>query len=315
MEYGEYQGVKISRLSLGTVQLGIDYGISNKQGKPKIEDAMNILYEAVHHGINCFDTAPVYGTSEDIIGQFMESNLISGDSFKPIIMTKIHPIKVVKKPIFDEIYDDMKRSIQLSLERLKIDKLPICLLHKASNITDNDGIITECLLSFKDEGLVEMIGASTYTPKDVEQFLKIEDFDVIQVPLNIFDLRLINSGLLDELNKKRKCVFVRSIFLQGLFFLNPEKLPKNVRGAKPWLMELNALSTEYETSIKEIAINFIKNLPGINSIIVGVESTSQLKENLIILESSLPSSDLIDIIYEKFNNIPEHIINPSLWNP
>ena len=65
--------MNISKITLGTAQLGFDYGISNKKGKPTDDQSYRILQTALDNGITSFDTAPVYGNSENLIGNFLKN--------------------------------------------------------------------------------------------------------------------------------------------------------------------------------------------------------------------------------------------------
>ena len=57
------------KLILGTVQLGVDYGINNEIGKPSIADALSILEYAYKKKIRFLDTAEAYGDAQKIIGK------------------------------------------------------------------------------------------------------------------------------------------------------------------------------------------------------------------------------------------------------
>src|SRR3989304_10330472 len=93
-------GIPISKLSLGTVQFGIPYGISNKNGKPNTKTVFEILEYALKNGINSFDTSPAYGRSEKILGSYLNKKKIN-----TIIMTKIPKIGIIDKKLsFSEIY-------------------------------------------------------------------------------------------------------------------------------------------------------------------------------------------------------------------
>ncbi|MEM5650763.1 aldo/keto reductase [Bacillus cereus] len=61
------------KLALGTVQLGLHYGIGNIMGKPDREEALNIIQYAINNGIDVLDTASSYGNSEAIIGEYVSS--------------------------------------------------------------------------------------------------------------------------------------------------------------------------------------------------------------------------------------------------
>lgn len=59
-----------SPLTLGTVQLGVPYGVANRSGQPDVEHANKILAAAWDGGITCFDTASIYGSAERLLGEF-----------------------------------------------------------------------------------------------------------------------------------------------------------------------------------------------------------------------------------------------------
>lgn len=310
MKYVNLKGLQISKLSLGTAQLGSDYGISNVSGKPNLDKSFEILETAINAGINCFDTASSYGDSEEIIGSFVV-NRIGG--IAPIIITKLKA-DLGGNFNFKEIYHELKQTIENSMMRLQINKIPILLLHSASNMTDNDGLILQSLIRLKDEGMVEKIGVSVYSPEEVIKAIDIEDFDAIQIPINIFDHRLIESGLLKSLEQHDFIVFARSIFLQGLFFLDPDTLPENLKLARESLITFRKLSKKYEINVAEMAFAFVRDLPQISSMVIGAETSTQVLENCALIECPKLSEELRYEILEEFSDLPLKIINPSLWN-
>jgi aryl-alcohol dehydrogenase-like predicted oxidoreductase len=302
----------ISKFTLGTVQLGIPYGIANSQGKPDEKQAIEILEFAYESGINSFDTAPAYGDSEQRIGNFIQK-LKDKKKIYPIAITKLSSIdydKSEKEGIFRQI----RHSVKSSLKNLNISTIPIFLLHKPEDMQKHDGAVVKCLLQLKKEGLIEKIGVSVYTSEEVEQFLQLGLFDAIQIPMNIFDLKLYHSGLLDELKRKNILVFVRSVFLQGLFFLNPKKLPAGLINAKYPLETLNKISEESGLGIAQIAIAFIRDLPGVSSLVLGVEKKTQLEENLELFNTPPLSAEIVNKIKKEFYKISEEITDPRLWN-
>ena len=313
MNYSQAKGMKISKMTLGTAQLGFEYGIANKTGKPNLQSAYNILQLAVNAGINIFDTASDYGNSEEIIGSFLTSyNKISVPE-TPIIITKIPKVQCIGAPSFQVVYDQVKRSILHSAKRLKIEKIPICLLHNASDMIEYGGLITKSLIRLREEKLIKMIGVSVYQLREVREFLKIEEFDVIQVPINIFNNRLIKKELLNELAQKGITIFARSVFLQGLFFLEPDSLPPHLQLANKPLQQLGKLSSDLGISTAELALRFVRDSPGITSVVLGVETVDQLKENIKLMSSSPLSSETKQRILDIFPDMPEELINPSMW--
>jgi aryl-alcohol dehydrogenase-like predicted oxidoreductase len=304
--------LKISKVTLGTAQLGMNYGIANIKGKPDFNTSINILKYSWDHGINAFDTAPFYGNSEKIIGSFISSK-IKNKTEDLVVISKLPKIQMNLKLSFENLYNYVKNQINLSLRNLNLSKIPIYLLHGAKDILLKDGLVIECLTQIKSEGLIDKFGISGYNPEDVESSLEFKEIDVIQIPLNIFDHRLIKTGLLKKLKEKRYLIFARSIFLQGILFIPPEKLPKNLDIAKRYLILLNNLSKEFKISIPQLAFLFVKNIPEITSLIIGSEKIEQIAQNIKFLKDKPLLEDIYGRIIEEFNDIPENIINPTLW--
>jgi len=62
----------VQKIALGTVQFGMKYGISNKLGQTKNSEVKKILECAYRNGISMLDTAPSYGDSETVIGNYLD---------------------------------------------------------------------------------------------------------------------------------------------------------------------------------------------------------------------------------------------------
>lgn len=305
--------MNISKITLGTAQIGFNYGIANVNGKPDFQTAIKLLKFAWDNGINTFDTAPDYGNSEEIIGSFI-SSLSKEFRGEIIISSKLPSIEKNKELTFDTIYNFIKDNIIQTLINLKLSILPIYLLHHAPDILIKDGLVIECLRDLKKEGLVKRFGISAYNLKDIQSSLKFKDIDVIQIPINIFDHRLIKTRILKKLKSKNYIIFARSVYLQGIFFMPLEKLPQNLKIAKEPLKVLRLLSSDYNIEISKIAFLFIRDIPEITSLVIGSETIKQIATNVKLLdEESLPQ-DLQQKIIEEFSELPEKIINPSMWN-
>lgn len=300
--------MEISKITLGTAQMGMKYGIANKNKNLNLKKSLEILNFAFTNGINCYDTAQVYGESEKILGQFFKRK-----RKKPIIISKLPKIVVKERnPNFEQVYNFMKKSLSESTKQLEIEKLPICLLHNFSDINRYDGLIEKSLIKLKENNLVSKIGISTYTPKEAKQFLENKKLDIIQIPINIMDTRLIKNGIIKELKKENKMIFARSIFLQGIVFLKPNKLPKKLIKFSKNIKKIQQICLENNLTIEQLSFLFIRDLHEINSVVMGVDTLEQLKQNKKLL--SMPS--LPNHINEKIMEIPqlpEKLLNPSKW--
>jgi len=302
-----------SKITLGTVQLGIDYGIANINGKPDFKTSIKILKYAWDNGINTFDTSPKYGNSEKIIGSFISSK-ITNNIENLIISSKLPQVNIKKNLTFDNLYNYVKTQIKHSIEDLKVKKIPIYLIHHPTDIYLEEGLIFECLTQIKKEGLIDRCGISAYNPEEVISSLKFKEIDAVQVPINVFDHRFIKMDLLKELKKKKYLIFARSIYLQGLFFIQPQNLPNYLRKAEEHLIKLRNISNEYNIEIDKLVFLFVRDLPEITSLVIGAEKIEQVARNIELLKEKPLSNKIHQLIMREFSEIPEKIINPSFWN-
>jgi aryl-alcohol dehydrogenase-like predicted oxidoreductase len=125
------------------------------------------------------------------------------------------------------------------------------------------------------------------------------------------DQRLIKGGELKKLKDKGIEVHARSIFLQGLLLMDPDTI-------HPFFNEIRLLLQKYKRflylnglSFVEGAIEFIKKIPEIDHIIVGVNNLEQLKDNIQSFNRTNNNLN-IDSFKEFYINEPK-FINPSLW--
>ena len=254
------------KIGLGTAQFGSHYGISNKKGKIENKESSQILRFAAWRNVDMLDTATAYGDSEAMIGEFMCK---SGISFK-----------VVSK--FSRTDDEnacLTEKFNESLSRLGLKRLYGYLIHKFADFEQDPDILDE-LKHLKKKKLVEKIGFSLYSPDELNLLLKTKkEFDIVQLPYSVFDQRF-ESGL-RKLKNRGVEVHARSVFLQGLAFMNPRELPHYLREAQQGLEELRRISGMHATSIGSLCLNFVIANRLIDKVIVGVDSLRQLNENLL----------------------------------
>lgn len=299
-----------SKLMLGTAQLGTKYGISNVAGMPSRQKSCELIKYAVTSGIGYLDTAPGYGESEKMIGDCLNNlNLNS----KPVIVTKLPSVRTLGFRTEEERKNFVYSSLVSSLENLKLSALNRCLLHDPMDMTYQNGEIINILSDLKQRRIIHKIGVSVYDPQDIEMYLNLGCFDSIQVPINLFDQRLIRNGMLEKLSEKGIEVFARSIYLQGLLLMAPEHLPDKLKQAKKPLKRLLQYSGETGISIKELSFLFVRDLPGVSKIIIGCETIDQLKENLTMMELPPLKKEVIKEIHQLFIDIPSKIIDPRMW--
>lgn len=291
MEYTEAAGRRISAISLGTVQLGMDYGIANREGKPDREKSFAILSAALEQGITAIDTARAYGDSEEVLGDFFANT--PGAAERCFITTKLASGLSPGSPAAD-VERAMVRSVETSLSKLGLPRVNCLLLHNAADVKAHGAVTAGVLRGMVKRGLADMAGVSVYHPGEVDGLLPDEVYQAVQIPMNIFDQRFIISGALERLRLRGIRVFVRSVFFQGLFFLDPGGIddPDLIRHAAPHIKTLRRLSEKAGMSVARFAIAFLRDMPGITSLVLGADNPEQVKENRVLFEAPPLSGSL-----------------------
>lgn len=292
----------VNKLALGTVQLGLDYGINNINGKPSKQKSLEIIDFARRKGIKVFDTAFAYGNAEELLG---ESKLEEGIK----IITKLRPnIISENKGAVDDI---ITANLRESLDRLKRNCVDGFLLHTPEYVREDKIISSLCDL--KKQGLVKNIGVSVYEETDALYAVKLKEIDYIQIPYNIFDQRLIRTDFFRLAKKNKVTVFARSAFLQGLFFMPENKIPPYLNKSKRYFRDLDEIINRHGLTRLQAALMFSLNNDGIDFTVFGVDNIDQLAQNIILSEQSDSCRECVEELKNKFVGMEKNIIFPSLW--
>ncbi len=284
-----------SKLILGTVQFGLNYGVNNTQGKPEKEKVFEILSNAYENNIKYLDTAELYGNAHDLIGEF--HNLNPSNKFQ--IITKFpHD--------FDESLDF---KINTYLNNLNVETLHAILFHSFDSYIKHKEQIGN-ILKLKSNK-IKNLGVSVYTNEEMNEVIDDINIDIIQIPFNLFDNINIKGKLLKKAKAKNKIIHTRSAFLQGLFFMNKDN--SNVIRIKleNHLDEINDISLKSSISIGSIALNYCLKQPTIDGVLIGVDSLEQLKQNILFSNQTIPFKYIDQINNIKIEDV--ELLNPSKW--
>jgi aryl-alcohol dehydrogenase-like predicted oxidoreductase len=277
----------LSKIALGAVQFGANYGISNQFGQTPVKEVSRILKLAEAQSIHFIDTSYNYGNSESVLG----ANPLS--SFNIVSKFPLPP----KNGALIEILTE-------SLQRLNVDNIYGWLCHEPDKLIENPSFYLDAK-EIQRNGLVKKVGVSVYTPQQLSKIISLTGVpDIVQVPFNILDQRF--EAMLVELKAAGTEIHVRSAFLQGLLLMSPNELPTFFQPLKAWLFAFNEAFSSIELKINA-ALKFCLNHPAIDKTVIGVNTCEQLKMNISALtqkESSLPPIP---------NDLPLEIIMPSMW--
>lgn len=280
---------------LGTVQLGLDYGINNKKGKPSREDAFSILKEAQTRGVEFLDTAEAYGDSEEIIGEYHRKY---GKHFS--ILTKFH-LKGA---------DDIHSMVNSIVNKLNVNCIDTLFFHSYEDFVDNPGILID-LVEEVEKGRLKKMGVSVYTNEEIEQLLEVEEIKVIQAPFNLLDNKIQREDVFRQAKERGKEIHTRSVFLQGLFFKKPESIIGSLLPLRKEIERINAMAISAKISLESLALNYVLSKPYIDRVLIGVDDVEQLKSNLSTLKEELPQYILKEMDKIQVKDIS--LLNPSTW--
>lgn len=286
------------KIALGSVQFGLKYGISNLSGPTSKSQIKKILEIAENLGVDIIDTAAVYGNSELLLGYSNVKN------FK--VVTKIPTLKPnivnIEKWVNDKVYS--------SIKKLKIESLYGVLIHNSNNFFGDKGkILLEALQSLKKEGTIKKVGISIYDPLELNYIEGLNKIDLVQAPMNLIDRRLQKSGWLKKLQKNGVEIHVRSVFLQGLLLIKPNKIPTKF---KKWNKILNQWHYQLEKkkiNAIEACLSYPLSLPEVDKIIVGVNNIYQFREIITAYQKNLKFCD-----WSFMASNDQQLINPSNWS-
>ncbi|PIR83408.1 aldo/keto reductase [Candidatus Kaiserbacteria bacterium CG10_big_fil_rev_8_21_14_0_10_56_12] len=298
-----------NRLVLGTVQLGMAYGLSNKRGQPTQEEAFSLLDDARAAGIDTFDTAWAYGTAEDVLGAWIKERSLEK---KVRLISKMRPHALNDYPDGTQAAEVVHAELEKSLQRLGVDSLEGYLFHSPHYIYLSHMI--ESLRDAKKEGLIQHIGVSIYDEPEALQAAEL-GVDYVQVPYNVFDQRLDKTDFFDLAKANGVTVFARSPFLQGLLLMQPNELPDHLSILKPELTQFIDICHRHELTQAAAALCFSGAACRADHIVFGVDTREQLEENVRnIAIDAAPKEAWVTEMKEAFGNLNRGAINPSLWS-
>jgi aryl-alcohol dehydrogenase-like predicted oxidoreductase len=261
----------LARIGLGTAQFGLDYGVSNRAGRPSEKEIATILADAVEAGIGYLDTAPTYGDAETLIGR----HLPAGHNFR--IVSKLAPIAAATIAAYHG--DWALHALERSLKSLRAGRLYGVLIHHADDLAKpGSQHIIDALMQAQACGWVDRIGVSVYDARQLALAESQFEPQLVQLPLNALDRRPIQTGMLARLKARGVEIHARSVFLQGLLLMDPLALPEFFRPIRSILADMQTRWMSAGFSPVAGCLRSVMNCAEIDAVIVGVNRFRELRE-------------------------------------
>lgn len=281
-------GIVTSRLSIGAWGMG---EASAPEAKAENDAAIvDILRASFEAGITFLDSAEAYD-NEERLGQWLEE---AGAPDDLVIGTKFGHGRGFTGDLFRE-------SVERSLKHLRLEKIPLMMVHDPRNDDDMDVVLgkggaVEALRRCQDEGLVGHIGIATGTYGPLRRAVESDEFDAIQFPrlYTLLNRWAMTSGLIDAAREKGIATLNPSPFGGNILATGTAGNPLYVyRPALPEVVDavrkMEARCAELGVTLPAAAMAFSLREPKIDLTIVGVTNRAELAADLEAL--SLPISD------------------------
>lgn len=292
----------VGSLALGTAQWGGSYGVANQDGRPSQDATTAVLDLAVGAGVLRFDTAAGYGDAEVRLGRYLRRRSLQ------------RQIDVVTKLAIADPADEVAVRAAVARCQTRLGLAPSLLLHDPELLDSWHGPLAQALQTCRADGVVNAIGVSIYHPEQFAIALELPGVEVIQVPFSVLDRRVEQAGLLEQADRRGVRVMLRSVFLQGLLLLAPDRCPTGLTFAAGRLRAWQSLCASHGVDPITAALRFVlQRAPATATVVVGCESEAQLRELLAAADSpDLPDALVADL--EGLATSDVALLDPTRWS-
>ncbi len=287
-----------NKIILGTVQFGLKYGINNTLGQMSEKVVFKILDLAQKSNIKVLDTAAAYGNSELRIGNYIQSHHVND---KLRVITKFN-LKQGATSI---------ESLECSLQNLKVSHVDTIMFHNFDDFTNAKPEEIEELLKLKGSKYSKL-GISLYTNEQIEIICENNLFEVVQIPFNALDNHRLRGESICKLKAKNIETHTRSVFLQGLFFMDFNKIPQKLRPLAKYLDKIDAIARKYNVDKAALALHYALSKSYIDGVLVGVDSYEQMEINIQMIRVKIPFEAITELDHIEVEE--SNLLNPALWN-
>lgn len=293
-------GLKVSRLGLGTVQFGLDYGFTKAKSQAEVDRILDLCAE---RGLSLLDTASTYGDSEKKIGDYLRRRPDS----RFVICTK-----AARLPDQEPIFEHLQRSLQASLAALRVDTVGVLQLHHCSPRTVANPGFWDALARLREDRRFASFGVSVYETGEAEDLIANHspEVDVLQVPFSVLDQRF--RGLFYRSAQAGISMLGRSAFLKGMITAPDDAVPAWLSPLLPHKRRLTALAAEAGLSSGEAALLFAVAEEGLRSVLVGVDSADELGKNLTTLAKMDSAARIMDRL-RSLGVEDRALVDPRQW--
>jgi len=299
--------LEVSRVGLGTVELGLPYEIGLPP-PPEDADCIRLLRAAHEAGITYIDTAAAYGRSEELVGKAF-AEVVD----KPVLATKVGLKASAEATPFtgDALRRHLEESVAASLKALGVERLDLLQIHSVDEACFTDELM-ECMSRLQERGLVLNWGASTYGEVAPMQALgHPELMRTLQVAYSLLDRRM-GERVLPRCKEMGVGRILRSVFLKGVLSDRARHLPAHLDRLRDVALKAEKVAGDLGISLPEMALRFAVFSPCADVTLFGTAREDEVRANLRAVEDGPLPADALAALDGLQVTDPE-LLNPSTW--
>jgi len=303
-------GIRVSEIAFGGVEIGMPYGIGVESEKDMLseKEAVYLLHAAADAGINFFDTARLYGRSENIIGRAFK-----GMREQVIISTKCVHLHYENGKLQggNKLRMIIENSLHESLKALQTDYVDVFMLHNATMEILADQEVADIFSRLKKSGKARSVGVSTYLPEETGYALGTGAWDVIQLPFNLLDQR--QKEFFDLASQKGVGIVVRSVLFKGLLSDRGKNLHPELKKVEQHIDSYSGLLNDHAPDLPTLATKFALSFDEVSSVLVGIDRTEYLHQSVQTADGSYLDKEALSHA-EKLSYPNPAFLNLPYWD-
>ena len=268
-------GISVSEVAFGGVEIGMPYGIgvSGREHMLPDKEAVRLLQASVDGGINFYDTARLYGNSEDIMGRAFRDRRQN-----VVLATKCRHVHGAdgRIPPYAALKEVITSSLQESLAALQTDYVDVFMLHQASAAILANEDIARIFTGLKQSGRCRATGISTYSVEETDAAIRSGVWDVVQLPFNLMDQR--QEACFDAADAAGTGMVVRSVLLKGILSSKGRRLHPALKAVEDHVGRYSAL--QGTLPLADFAVKFALSFKKISAVLIGIDKQEYLQATL-----------------------------------
>jgi aryl-alcohol dehydrogenase-like predicted oxidoreductase len=264
----------LRKLGLGASQFPSGAAL---RGRPPEAEVRDMLIACARADLGFLDAGGAAPSCESMLGEHLP---------RPVPMgVLIRSVRGERGP------DGVETEVRATLTRLRLTKARAVVVQSASDLFAPSGqALWDRLKLLRDAGLFDQVGVCAYASDDPVGLCRRFKPDLLQAPASLLDQRLLLDGSLMAVREMGIEVHLRSIFLNGLLFLPPDRVPAQLKGAAGRLSRARRMIAEGRSDPLQAALGFALSRPEADAVIVGASSAAELAA--VIAAASSPPPDL-----------------------